>query len=557
MEGAIFLGLIGMGYIMSSKESHNIDSVMKPELQEESRTSVYDVNNFKDSTSAEKKMLEETHKKAYDNKSNIVDDITGKEKIFDISQNTEGYGENIFSELLGTDISRDVFTSDDRGVQMAPYFSGGTRDGGRGVSASGAMNSQENTALNRVNGGSAAQYYYNKREREGDRPVPYGNVFGMQDTGPAMEQDRYISSQYRTNDLPFQQEKIVPIDEKSSINRDVEMARAQRSSIDNTRTLSNQKVSFGGKINPGKGISHRGREGQVFQNNVNQDYENTEDRWLKTTGAFEAKSVRPTQVIPETNRQKANGPLIGPIFSTSNVSGQRRPAFKESDKQQLESDSFRNVKAETQINDDLGKGGYRAYPNERDLTQETKHEGTLSSIFQANTMDIQDNIKTTIKETTLNTTNMDNPAPVINLPTDRLHDSVRVTRKETVHDDYTGIAGSSNPQEMASDQYLRADTNPDKEIISQGRVPTQVSTMLMSGEDMMNVDIKKIESDYFTNRVTNGDKINGAIPGWDSCVITNDKDTLNNSKLADRINNEILDPFRKNEYTQSLESFAY
>ena len=34
-------------------------------------------------------------------------------------------------------------------------------------------------------------------------------------------------------------------------------------------------------------------------------------------------------------------------------------------------------------------------------------------------------------------------------------------------------------------------------------------------------------------------------------------DTLNNSKLANRINNEILDPFRKNEYTQSLESFAY
>ena len=555
MEGVFFLGLMGAGYLMSSKESHNIDSVMKPEQQVSSETSVYDLNNYKDSKIVEKKLLEESHKKVYDNKSNIVDDITGKDKIFDISQNTEGYGENIFSELLGTDISRDNFTSDDRGIQMAPYFSGSSNQ--RGISSSGAINLQENTALNGANGGSAAQYYYNKQEKAGDRPVPYGNVHGMQDTGPAMEQDRYIASQYRTNDLPFQQEKIVPIHDRSSINRDVAMARAQRNSVDNTRTLSNQKVSFGGKINPGKGISHRGKEGQVFKNNVNQDYSNTEDRWLKTTGAFEAKSLRPTQVIPETNRQKANGPLIGPIFSSSNVSGQRRPAFKESDKQQLESDSFRNVKPETQINDDLGKNGYRAYPNERDLTQETKHEGTLSSIFQANTMNIQDNIKTTIKETTLNTKNMDNPTPVINLPTDRLHDSVRVTRKETVHNDYTGNAGSSNPQEMASDQYLRADTNPDKEIIAQGRAPTQVSTMLMGGEDMMNVDIKKIESDYFTNRVTNGDKINGAIPGWDSCVITNDKDTLDNSRIADRINNELLDPFRKNEYTHSLESFAY
>lgn len=549
MEGAIFLGLIGAGYLMTSKESHNIDTVMKPELQEGSETNVYDLNNFNDSKSTEKSLLEESHKKAYDNKSNIVDDMTGKDKIFDIKKSTEGYGEDIFSELLGENISLEIFSSDDRGVSMQPFF--------KGDSITGAVNLQESVSLNASNGGPAAEYFYSKMERGGDRPVPYGNVFGMKDTGAAMEQDRYIASQYRTNDLPFQQEKVVPIHERSSINRDVEMARAQRNSVDNTRTLSNQKVSFGGKINPGKGISHRGKEGQVFKNHVSQDYENTDDRWLKTMGAFEAKSVRPSQVVPETNRQKANGPLIGPIFSSSNISGQRRSAFKEASKQQLESDSFRNVAPETQINDDLSKGSYRAYPNERDLTQETKHEGQVSSIFQANTMNIQDKIKTTVKETTLNTTNMDNPTPVINLPTDRLHDSVRVTRKETVHSDYTGIAGSANPQEMASDKYLRADTNPNKEIIAQGRAPTQVSTMLISGEDKMNVDIKKIESDYFTNRITNGDKVNSAIPGWDSCVLTNDKDTLNNNKISDRINGEILDPFRKNEYTHSLESFAY
>jgi hypothetical protein len=555
MEGVIFLGLLGAGYVMTSKESHNIDTVMKPEQQGGSETSVYDLNNFKDSKSVEKELLDESHKKVYDNKSNIVDDITGRDKIFDISGTEEGYGENIFSELLGEEISRGIFTSDDRGVQMAPHFSGSAYS--RGASSAGAMNLEDNTNLNRVNGGSAAQYYNNKRETEGDRPVPYGNVHGMQDTGPAMEQDRYIASQYRTNDLPFQQEKIVPIHERSSINRDVEMARAQRNSVDNTRTLSNQKVSFGGKINPGKGISHRGREGQVFKNHVDQDYENSEGRWLKTMGAFEAKSNRPDQILPETNRQKANGPLIGPIFSGSNVSGQRRPSFKESDKQQLESDTFRNVRPETRVNDDLSKGSYRSYPNERDVTQETKHEGQLSSIFQGNTLGIQDKIKPTTKETVINTKNMDNPTPVINLPTDRLQDSVRVTRKETVHGDYTGIAGASNSQEMAGDQYLRADTNTNKEIISQGRSPTQVSTMLMGGEDMMNVDIKKIESDYFTNRITNASEINSAIPSWDSCVLTNDKDTLDNIRIADRINNELLDPFRKNEYTHSLESFAY
>ena len=251
---------------------------------------------------------------------------------FDISQKTEGYGENVFSELLGIDISRDAFTSDDRGVQMAPYFSGSSNQ--RGVSSSGAINSQENTALNRVNGGPAAQYYFNKREREGDRPVPYGNVHGMQDTGPAMEQDRYISGMYRTDERPFEQERVPHIDEASDINRDVDLIYAQRNSVDNTRTLSNQKVSFGGKVLPGKGVDERGKIGQVFKHNPDKDYENTADKWLVTNGATVAKTLRPEQILPETNRQHLNRQEMGPIFSSGEYGykpGEKRPNVKESE----------------------------------------------------------------------------------------------------------------------------------------------------------------------------------------------------------------------------------
>ena len=549
MEGVIFIGLAGLGYLLDSKESHNIDIVMKPEMQETSGTNVYDINNFKDSKTLEKKMLKESHEKAYQTNSNVVDATSAKDKVFDIGDTTEGFGENIFSELLGVNVSRDIFGSDDRGVSMQPFF--------KGDSSTGSINLQENTALNASNGGSSAFHRRSKHETEGYKPVPFGNVFGMEDSGPAMEHDRYVTSQNRTNDLPFQQEKVVPIHERSSVNRDVAMAQAQRNSTDNTRTLGNQKVSFGGKINPGMGIAHRGKEGQLFKNTVNQDYENTEDKWLGGTTSFSAKSLRPEQVIPETNRQKANGPVVGPIFSGANISGQRRPTFKESDKQQLESDTFRNVKPIAQINDDLSKGSYRAYPNERDNTQITKHGGPLSSVFQGNTIGTQDAVRPTIKETVINTKNMNNPAPVTVLPTDRIHDHIKTTRKETVHSDYIGIAGSSNPQDMASDMYLRAETNTNKEIIAQGRSPTLSSAALMAGEDMMNIDIKKIENDYFTNRVTNGDRVNNAIPGWDTCVLTTDKNTMDNTRIADRINNEILDPFKKNEYTHSLESFAY
>ena len=107
----------------------------------------------------------------------------------------------------------------------------------------------------------------------------------------------------------------------------------------------------------------------------------------------------------------------------------------------------------------------------------------------------------------------------------------------------------SNEFEVFISKTLKEEEGTDKEAV-EGPDEKQQEREMLDIEDFF-------ESDYFTNRVTNGDKINGAIPGWDSCVITNDKDTLDNSRIADRINNELLDPFRKNEYTHSLESFAY
>ena len=47
------------------------------------------------------------------------------------------------------------------------------------------------------------------------------------------------------------------------------------------------------------------------------------------------------------------------------------------------------------------------------------------------------------------------------------------------------------------------------------------------------------------------------IPTDNTCKFTQDKDTLDNVKLSDRLDPNMLDPFRGNPYTQSLSSFAY
>mgnify|MGYP006092993093 FL=1 len=78
----------------------------------------------------------------------------------------------------------------------------------------------------------------------------------------------------------------------------------------------------------------------------------------------------------------------------------------------------------------------------------------------------------------------------------------------------------------------------------------------MNGMDTLNVDIKKIESDYFNPRINNADKVYQEIPQDNVCQFTQDKETLNNEKISDRLDPSMLDPFKENPYTQSLSSFA-
>ena len=46
---------------------------------------------------------------------------------------------------------------------------------------------------------------------------------------------------------------------------------------------------------------------------------------------------------------------------------------------------------------------------------------------------------------------------------------------------------------MSDESYINAETNPTREIISQGRAPVPENVKLMNGEDSVNIQIKKIE----------------------------------------------------------------
>ena len=97
------------------------------------------------------------------------------------------------------------------------------------------------------------------------------------------------------------------IDQKVVLIRSAGVAYANRNSVDNTRTVDNPKLSYRGKVIVAENrIDRRGEEGEVYKYAPNQDYLQTADMWLVTTGAIKGKTTRPEQVIKDSNRQYFN-----------------------------------------------------------------------------------------------------------------------------------------------------------------------------------------------------------------------------------------------------------
>ena len=552
MESVVLLGLMGVGYLMNKDkdDKHKTYSEVQPPIFQGSHNSVYDLANFSDSKKHEIDLVNKHHNEAMQGDSKVIDSLNmsgGRNTLKDTFNHTD----NIQS-ISGNQLNKDDFLVNDQGVKIEPFFSGSPPN----------INLDDNPSMTRHFGGEHA--FRAKKKETGqffELEQDYGNVFGNQFSDARADQSRYVGGMERRNELPFEQERVVHIDQKSDVNRDIGLAHAQKNSVDALRTLTNQKQSFSGKVLGGKGIDHRGEEGEVFQHRPDADYINTADRWLVTTGAIDAPMIQPENIVKPTNRAVYNEGKLGPAGAVNFNPMESRPKVKRSTNQQLNVDTNRNANLESMaIDDSHNKDSFFAYPNEREVTEERTYEGNVKSVFNGETERLYDSVKPTIKQTTLDDSrNGFVGSSITQVPKERLQDDVRATKKQTTNFEYNGNAGSYLPGSMANDQYQRADLNPNKEIISQGRAPTTENTKLMNGMDTLNVDIKKIESDYFNPRINNLDKVYQEIPSEQEDVreYTQEKDTLDNVTLADRLDPGMLDPFKQNPYTQSLASFAY
>jgi len=74
----------------------------------------------------------------------------------------------------------------------------------------------------------------------------------------------------------------------------------------------------------------------------------------------------------------------------------------------------------------------------------------------------------------------------------------------------------------------------------------------------VNMEIKKIDADYMNQSENKLSRVYSMGFNKDNIELTTMKNKLDDDELmSDRIDKELLNPFKNNPYTQSLSSFAY
>ena len=165
-----------------------------------------------------------------------------------------------------------------------------------------------------------------------------------------------------------------------------------------------------------KGPDRRGEISAMTKQRPDTVYEQTEDMWLKTTGANSKNTLRSAQNIRPTARQESHIEYTGPIARSELNQG---------------------------INDDYGKSKIILYDNERESTEQRTVVTNVTSLIKALVAPIMDVLKYTNKEYTVESARgAGNPS--IQIPSKQtLYDPVNHVMKTTVkettlHDNENG-----------------------------------------------------------------------------------------------------------------------
>jgi hypothetical protein len=365
IELYVALVILGFGYLINQNKppmkvlNTSASNASKPPMP--SQTNVYTSTYLQD---AKKIEFDAVHKDAMKRQSNM----------------------NGFSQLAGKDVNM-------RHTNMLPFVKGNVKQN---------MDPRANSSLLERYGNGSGEYF-KKREIEPMFSLQQ-NVRTLDLNMPNVAQDRMVESRMKNNVLPFEQIRVGPglgqgFDNKpiGGFQQDINDYIMPRS-VDDLRAANKPKETFDNRML--NGISSSAVKGATIGvMNKNKDkslfYENSPDRYMKTTGAYMKPAQNPRPTLK--NQKACNTSYQGGAFASTKASEQRSEF----------ADTMRNVLAAFGIGiptlkgqtNDYGKSTITNVNNERSKHTDTSgFESNLTSIVKAIVKPIEDIIKTTKKE---------------------------------------------------------------------------------------------------------------------------------------------------------------
>jgi len=243
--------------------------------------------------------------------------------------------------------------------------------------------------------------------------------------------DRYVQSNNRKTELPFEQIKVGPglgqnydSDPTGGFHQYDINDLVKPKNVDELRVLSNPKETYKGRVVSGKHIDKRATQSEVGKYRPDTFYLNTKSRWNKTPGANLKSKANEKFIMPVVNKRHdkytGNASPATELNQTQRAKVQKPLSQREQKALQLgksdagawttggdgrEQDiepfqSEINVeKPRTKFDiSNYGKAGIKLGPNERDTTQNKSVITNVTEVVKALIAPLQDKMKRTKKQ---------------------------------------------------------------------------------------------------------------------------------------------------------------
>lgn len=503
-----------------------------------------------------------------------------------------GSSKKVHMSLTGEPIDNNNFEHNN----MAPFF--GSKTNGASVSSDIAE-----IRLDNMQGGGSQII---KKEEQAPLFKPQNNLQysnGMPNMNNFL-QSRVNPSLRMANTKPWQEEQVAPglgkgasKEGSNGFNSGMEVREMwQPKNVDELRVKTNPKeiytltghqgpASFSNKVSANK-IT----QGKVEKYRPDTFYNVGSERLMTTTGIEKAQTSRGIEILPEGNRNETTSEYYGVKANTKQATyskGEYRP----SKKIQLDSTGINNPTAKGQYNaapNNLNVNGYKALPTNRSSTKQpaefrpiggavtsviaplldvlrpSKKENVIhnlrvngnvkTNVSNSKVFNPADRTKTTIREMTensiegkyLNIQNQGSDAYIVSK-----QQPINVQR-DTTSIEYLGGAGPSGHKAYKTYDSVYEQRNNNKKIhqshINQGNMQIFNQTE--------NINVKRNDCDRNNNRMfipNNGPQI---LPSKETHGIISGSQSYNDKIYSERINKDILQAFKENPYTKSLQSVA-